>query len=381
MTIAVRPSRMSSPEEVLVLLLQQRLLALARVLVDDAGERRLEALDVHAALGGGDAVGVAVDALVEARVPLDGHLDLLVVLLVGEVGDLGEQRLLGRVQVLHEVDDAAGVLVGDLLLVVGPLVAEADLEALVQERHRLEPLEDRAGVEVDVVEDRGIGPERDDGAGAATRRLADDLELALGLAALGELHAVALVVTVDLEHEALAEGVHDADAHAVEAARDLVARAAELAAGVQHGEHDLGRALPLVRAPWGTGSTGMPRPLSSTRQAPSARIVTSIRGGEAGHGLVDGVVDDLPHEVVQAARTGGADVHPGALADRIEALEHLDVLGGVALVPGGFRGGWRLRQDATFLQRQDCGGGSTKSLVRGVNHDGISLPEGCHGIG
>ena len=48
-------------------------------------------------------------------------------------------------------------------------------------------------------------------------------------------------------------------------------------------------------------------------------------GAVAGHGLVDGVVDDLPDEVVQAGRTGGADVHAGPLADRIEALEDLDI--------------------------------------------------------
>ena len=50
----------------------------------------------------------------------------------------------------------------------------------------------------------------------------------------------------------------------------------------------------------------------------------------AGQRLVDGVVDDLPHQVVQAALAGGADVHAGALADRLEPLEDLD-RGGVVL--------------------------------------------------
>jgi hypothetical protein len=40
---------------------------------------------------------------------------------------------------------------------------------------------------------------------------------------------------------------------------------------------------------------------------------------EAGQRLVDGVVHDLGHQVVQTALAGGADVHPGALADRLEA--------------------------------------------------------------
>ena len=55
----------------------------------------------------------------------------------------------------------------------------------------------------------------------------------------------------------------------------------------------------------------------------------------AGEGLVDGVVDDLVDQVVQAARTGGADVHAGALAHRFEAFENLDVVGAVAVVGFG----------------------------------------------
>ena len=46
-------------------------------------------------------------------------------------------------------------------------------------------------------------------------------------------------------------------------------------------------------------------------------------GAVAGEGFVDRVVDDLVDEVVEAARPGGADVHAGPLADRLEALEDL----------------------------------------------------------
>ena len=44
----------------------------------------------------------------------------------------------------------------------------------------------------------------------------------------------------------------------------------------------------------------------------------------AGQRLVDGVVDDLPDQVVQAALAGRPDVHAGTLADRLETLEDLD---------------------------------------------------------
>jgi hypothetical protein len=51
---------------------------------------------------------------------------------------------------------------------------------------------------------------------------------------------------------------------------------------------------------------------------------------EAGERLVHRVVDHLEHHVVQAGAVGGvADVHAGALAHRLEALEDLDGIGAV----------------------------------------------------
>ena len=59
----------------------------------------------------------------------------------------------------------------------------------------------------------------------------------------------------------------------------------------------------------------------------------------AGQGLVDGVVHDLVHQVVQPALAGGADVHAGPLADGLQPLEDGDVAGTVASGPvGGVRG-------------------------------------------
>ena len=46
---------------------------------------------------------------------------------------------------------------------------------------------------------------------------------------------------------------------------------------------------------------------------------------ESSHCLVDGVVDDLPHQVVQAARTGRSDVHSGPTSYRLESFEDGDI--------------------------------------------------------
>ena len=91
--------------------------------------------------------------------------------------------------------------------------------------------------------------------------------------------------------------VDDRHADAVEAAGDLVALAAELAAAVQLGEGDLdaGHLLLLVDV-GGDAAAVVDHPAAAVGQQ---RDVDP--GGVAGHRLVDGVVDDLPHAVVQAA--------------------------------------------------------------------------------
>ena len=78
----------------------------------------------------------------------------------------------------------------------------------------------------------------------------------------------------------------------------------------------------------GCWSTGIPRPLSMTWMEPSLKWVTSMRVGEAGNGLVHGIVDDLLGQVV---RPGGVGVHAGSPLDRIEAPQHLEV-GGIVMI-------------------------------------------------
>src|SRR5690606_10334402 len=109
-------------------------------------------------------------------------------------------------------------------------------------------------------------------------------------------------------------------AHAVQAAGDLVAAAAELTAGVQHGQRQRRGGQLLA----GGGVGGDAAAVVGDRDG--AVVVERDLDGVAvaGQRLVDRVVDDLPDQVVQAALPGGADVHAGPLADGLEALEHLD---------------------------------------------------------
>ena len=51
--------------------------------------------------------------------------------------------------------------------------------------------------------------------------------------------------------------------------------------------------------------------------------------GVAVHRLVDGVVENLPDEMVEPGRADAADIHAGALADGLQSFENGDVFGGV----------------------------------------------------
>ena len=224
-------------------------------------------------------------------------------------------RVLLAVDVAHEVPDAAVVLEEDALA-LGALVVERDAQAAREEGRLAQPLGEHAVVVLDLFEDVGVGEERHD-----VGRRGVFLELLL-LDQLGDRGAAleALVpvvaVAVNIELEPRAERVDDRHAHAVQATGDLVAGAAELAAGVQHGEDDGGGRLAVLLH-------------DADRDAAAVvghgdRIVGVDRDCDRvavpGERLVYRVVHDLVDEVVEAARAGGADVHAGPLTDRLKAF-------------------------------------------------------------
>ena len=305
----------------LCVLLQQ--VVRVRVVVDRAGERRLEADQVGTAFARVDVVGECKDVFRIAVVVLEGDLKDQVILLDAEVDGL-VQRGLGLVQVLDERHDPA-LVPEDLLL--GRLLAfvlERDRQALVQEGQLAQTLGQDVEAELRALEDLGVRLERD--LGAAPFGLAGDLQGGGGLAALVVL-LEDLAVLPDLHLQPCRERVYDRDAHAVEAPRHGVGALLELPAGMEHGEGDLGGGLLL-------------RGVHARRDAPAVvhhrdAAVDMDRDldrlAEPGHVLVNAVVHHFVHEVVEALGAGAPDVHGGALADGVESLQHLDLLGAVGI--------------------------------------------------
>ena len=156
--------------------------------------------------------------------------------------------------------------------------------------------------------------------------------------AAGKLQLVLFAVAAHHQAQAARQRVDAAHAHAVQAARDLVAVLVELAPGVQLGQRDLGgRALGLVLV------VHLHAGGDAAAVVGDADGVVGVDGDDdvvavAGQRLVDRVVDHLEHQVVQAGAVAGvADVHARAFAHRLQAFQDLDGAFAVAAA-GGSRG-------------------------------------------
>ena len=307
--------------------LRQRVLL--GIALQRARQSGLESLQVSSAVPVVDGVREREDRLGVSLVPLERDLDPLLVrvtlvvarrvLDVLEVDDLVVDRLLGLVQELDEGPDAP--LVGEVVLLVGALVVDRDRDAGVQERELPQPL--RKAVEVELVdrEDLGVRPERDPGSRLARRAGRPDLRQRDS--ALVRLHPD-LPLAAHLDVQPLRERVHDGDADAVEAARDLVGVVVELPARVQVRHDDLERlALMLLEEAHGDAAA-----VVFDRDGVVGVNRDCDMVGVAALRLVDGVVDQLEDHVVETGDVVGiADVHPGPLPDGLQALQELDGVG------------------------------------------------------
>ena len=107
----------------------------------------------------------------------------------------------------------------------------------------------------------------------------------------------------------------------MQTAGDLVSAAAELAAGVQHGENDLKGALAGLLLNIDRDAAAVIAHADNVAGLDDDLYPVAV----AGQSLVDGVVHDLVYKVVQTRRRGRAYIHARALANRLQSLQHLDL--------------------------------------------------------
>ena len=225
----------------------------------------------------------------------------------------------------------------------GRSAAPADLDTAEQIGLRAGHLEDAARVEMQLVaEDLRVGFETH-GRAAAVRRFADFLDGALGVSARIGL-PVKFLLARHLDLELFGQCVDDRDADAVQTARGLIHLAVELSARVKRGHDDFEGRLTRklrVRLNWNA---------AAIVGDPQVAGVFELHLDEAGvpcHCFVHGVVDDFGKQMMQRLLVGAADIHAGALTDRLKTLEDFNMCGRVAVVtdPTAAVDAWRMSRD------------------------------------
>jgi hypothetical protein len=106
----------------------------------------------------------------------------------------------------------------------------------------------------------------------------------------------------------------------------LVIALLELATRVEHRENDFERTLLRLRVLVHRNAAAVVA--HRYRGAVLVQRQRDVRG-VAVHRFVYGVVEDFPHQVMQAGGAHTSDVHSGTLADRFQSFENGDVFCGV----------------------------------------------------
>ena len=144
---------------------------------------------------------------------------------------------------------------------------------------------------------------------------------ALGNLATGEGHGINFALFVDLNLQPLRQGIDHRGAHAMETAGNLIASAAELAAGVEHGEDHFQGALSGLLLNIHRDAAAV---IGDGNHVPFFDADLNV-GAEASQGLVDGVIHNFINQVVQAGGRGGADIHARPLAHRFQTFQNLNL--------------------------------------------------------
>ena len=301
--------------------LLRNLRVLVGVCLQRARQGHAKTCQMGTTLDGVDIVDVGVDVLRVVGIVHNGHLDGYALLLGLQIDDVVDQVGAVAVDVAHELLQSVlgveGLLLG-LAFLVGAQVGQVDGDAGIQ----VGQLTHAACDDVPLVggggEDGGIGPELL--AGTRFVGVAHNLHVVERLSLFVFL-LVDVAVAEHLREHVARQGVDAADADAVQTARYLVAALVELTAGMQHGHDDLeGRLVHFLVLVDGDASAVV---LHGDR-------VIFVDGyldvlAVTGHCLVDRVVDGLVHQVVKTFLADVANVHCRALADGLEAFQHLNI--------------------------------------------------------
>ena len=284
---------------------------------DRLAEPCAQAALVGTAGAGRHAVHIAPDVLVGRLRPLRHQVDppaALVVVLRHREDRVVHRRLAARLHDMSQVVRQA-VAVAEGALLLARLVVEDDANAGMEVADDLQPVQDQVPVQCGLRKDLRVRPEEHGGARAARRA-----DLTHGGHRLAPLEPLLPQVAVPLRRgdQLLRQRVDHAGADAVQAAGGAIGPVLEFPAGMERREDHLQRA----RAALGMAVHGHPAAVVGDGHGRPVGVQRHLHVlGVAVHRLVHRVVEDLPNKVVQAGRPDAADVHAGALADRLQSVE------------------------------------------------------------
>ena len=336
--------------EVAILFLEK--LVLLGVAIHQGGQRRTEAFLVGTTFMGIDGVGESVDGLLVALVPLQCDFNLVVLTFDVETNDGGVNGRLVAVEELNVVLQAIRVVVDDFLLFLGSLrlaifpssvlliegaqahsliaglsnlielrlllrdstlITKNNGQSLVEEGHFLQAARNSVVIKLDGFKNLRIRPETDGSTGTTGVLTLDEL-IRDGV---GEVLVPVLAIALNVRLNAGGQGIDHGNTHTVETTGNGVRLRVELTARMQLSHDDLdGRNARGVHFHWDT--TAVIDDLDATILEESDGDLVGV----ARHCLIDGVVNNLPDQVVQTTGTGGTDVHAGTLADGLEAFQN-----------------------------------------------------------
>ena len=187
-------------------------------------------------------------------------------------------------------------------------------------------------------------------------RLASLKALGVHMAVLGHLYL-----------QPLGQSIYHRGAYAVQTAGYFIAGAAELTAGVEYGEHHrYSRQAGLFVNAGGNTTAVIPHANHITGQNLRLNV-----GADPGQCLVNGVVHNLIHQVVQTSGAGGADIHTRALADGLQALQHLNIFCGIFFRYNGVH--IRFFQNSLFFFSHNFCLSAHKGVLRTVGRCGACV--------
>ena len=224
---------------------------------------------------------------------------------------------------LDKLGDAPFIV--KLLTLARAFIEELDAHAAVEKRQFLQPFVQQIVVELGRLEDHGVGLER--GLRADFLGRPDSLHGSQRNAAF-VLLLVDVPVAGHFDFAPLRQEIHDRHAHTVQSAGRLVGTFLEFSAELQDRHHAFER---------GDFSPQFLRQLFVRFDGDASAIVLHRHRtigvdnhfdvfGKSGHGLINRIVDDLIHQVVQTTRRDVADIHGRPLADMIHVRQMLQVL-------------------------------------------------------